>query len=270
MDISVHRKQHMGNVYWGVPGALQALANPTILVVADSWFWYPLDNLATEISARMGNQTIVVIGNNGAEADQWDNKYRKQIDHGFKMYAEGAQALIVSGGGNDVAGMSDFLRLLKEDCAFANDVAACYADAQPEQILTRIIGDYRSLIVKFRAYNKTAPVFMHNYDYAWPTGDGLFGPADWLKKPMAFAKVPANLRRALFRDLLDRLGQAQQDLATDANLAPLVAVASAGTMPEDEANAQQWWANELHPTPRGFKLLARKAFVPELQKAGLT
>ena len=50
---------------------------------------------------------------------------------------------------------------------------------------------------------------MHNYDFAWPTGKGLFGPADWLKAPMTKAKVPKGLRRELFKELLNRLRDAQ-------------------------------------------------------------
>jgi len=261
--------QAMTNVYWGVPGALQAQANPSILVVADSWFWYPLDNLATEIAAAMPSQTLVVIGNNGAEADQWNTKYRKQIEHGFKMYASGVQALMLSGGGNDVAGMSDFLRLLQEDCSGAKTVDDCYGVSQPDQLMSLITGAYRGVITRFRGYNSNAPVLMHNYDHAWPTGKGFFGPGDWLKKPMDFARVPKALRRDLFKDLVARLRRAQLALAKETKLGPLVAISSAGTMPDSPGTAEQWWANELHPTPQGFKLLAKKAFVPALKKIGL-
>ena len=258
----------MPNVYWGVHGALSAGANASMLLIGDSWFWYPADNIAFEVSAALPAQTLVVVGYNGAEAADWSGKYRKDIDFGFKMYGKGVQALMLSGGGNDIAGMSDFMRLLKDDCSKAQNHLECFREGQPYALIAKIMGAYREVTLRFRAWNSTAPVVMHNYDYAWPTGKGVFGPADWLKAPMDKAKVPkdAKLRRDIFRELLDQLRVAQLALKKEKSLGTLVAVRSAGTMPDEPTGFERWWANELHPTPQGFKLLANRAFVPELKK----
>lgn len=257
----------MANVYWGTHGALAAGANPVALLLGDSWLWYPIDNLAIEIQAGFPSHDFLVIGKNGAEAADWGQKLRKDVDLAFRHYAAGVQALILSGGGNDIAGSNDFLRILADNCSKATTVEECYRITQPQDIVGQIIGAYRQVIVKFRAYNPTAPVFTHNYDHAWPTGKGFFGPADWLKEPMDKAKVPKALRRDLFKDLLARLRTAQLALAKDKSLGPIVAIASAGTLPDDDAGKGKWWANELHPTPEGFALLAKKAFIPSLRKA---
>jgi hypothetical protein len=251
--------------YWGVSGALNAQANPAALYLGDSWFWYPLDNLVVEIAFGFPNNDFVAIGRNGSEAGEWSAKYRKEIDFAFKMYASGVQALVLSGGGNDIAGTADFLRILADDCSKATTVAECYRVAQPAEIIAAIAAAYRGVVLKFRAYNPTATVFTHNYDNAWPTGKGVFGPADWLKVPMDKAKVPKALRRDLLKDLMKRLRDAQLVLAKEKALGPIVAIASAGTMPEDDN--EKWWANELHPTPAGFRLLAKKAFIPAMKKA---
>jgi hypothetical protein len=253
--------------YWGVSGALGAGANPVALFLGDSWFWYPLDNLVVETSAAFFDKDFVVIGRNGSEAAEWATKGRKEIEFAFRMYAAGVQALVLSGGGNDIAGTSDFLRILADDCSKATEVAQCYRPGQPGVIVDSIISACRGVVLKFRAYNSSATVFLHNYDHAWPTGKGVFGPGDWLKVPMDRAKVPKGLRRPLLKDLLKQLRKAQLALAKEQALGPLVAIASAGTMPDDDGNKDQWWANELHPTPAGFKLLAKKAFTPALQQA---
>lgn len=94
---------------------------------------------------------------------------------------------------------------------------------------------------------------------------------------MDLAKVPAAmpLRRDVFKTLLAALRKAQLALAKDKSvgLGPLVAIKSAGTKPEPTDPAassdDQWWANELHPTPKGFRLLATQAFIPALKAAGL-
>ena len=257
----------MSNVYWGVHSALTEQAQPTIMVVGDSWFWYPMHNLASAIGQEMRDETLVCVGFSGAEASQWAERYRTEIDFGFRMYADSVQVLMLSGGGNDIAGMQDFLKIIRDDCAGARTVDECFDPGQPDGVMARITGAYTELILRFRAWNRHAPVLMHNYDYAWPTGIGVFGPADWLRAPMERARVPHELRRPLFKVLVNRLHDAQLRLADDRRLGPLVALRSAGTMPEVSDGLQQWWANELHPTPRGFNLLAQKVFIPALDVA---
>lgn len=256
----------MADIYWGATGALTAGATPVALFLGDSWFWYPIDNLPIEIRAAFPVSDFVVIGRTGAEAADWAVKQRKEIDFAFKMYASSVQALVLSGGGNDIAGMSDFLRILADDCSKAKTVEDCYRIAQPGEIIAAITSAYRGVILKFRAYNTTATVFGHNYDYAWPTGKGVFGPADWLKAPMDKAKVPKALRRDVFKSLVQLLRKAQISLGKEKGLGPFVAIESAGTMPDESTDKDRWWANELHPTPAGFRLLAQKAFIPALQK----
>jgi lysophospholipase L1-like esterase len=242
----------MQNVYWGISGAIAYNANASILMIGDSWFWYPLDNLAVELGAIYPNDCFAVAGYTGAEAQQWSEKFRKDIDFAFKMYGSGVRALMLSGGGNDIAGMSDFLRLLKDDCSKEKNADGCFREGQPYAVMEKIIGAYKEVIRRFRAHNNTAPVVMHNYDYAFPSGKGIFGPAQWLKAPFEKAKVPENLRKELFQSLISRLNVAQVGLSKDKTLGPLVAVRTAGTLPDDTS----WWANELHPTPAGFKRLA--------------
>jgi hypothetical protein len=256
----------MGTVYWGTQGAINAQANPFALFLGDSWFWYPLGNLPLYIAPAFEHD-IVVIGKNGSEAQDWATKHRKEINFAFKMYARDVRALVLSGGGNDIAGTSDFLRILAEDCSQAKTVQDCYRETQPDEIVGAIVGAYRQVIAKFRHYNTHAPVLVHNYDYAWPTGKGLFGPADWLKKPMDLVGVPENLRRNLLKDLLLKLREAQLKLATDSEVGPMFAIESGGTMPDDGDKVDQWWANELHPTNKGWKLLCKKAFIPAIKSA---
>jgi hypothetical protein len=256
----------MGNVYWGTHSVLKDAGNATVLLVGDSWFWYPFDNLAVELGARLPNQVLLVVGRSGAEACEWSTKFRKDIDFAFKMFAQGASALLLSGGGNDIAGMNDFLRLLDDDCSGAGDAAACFRAGEPDTLLSMIDGCYRTLITKFRAFNPTAPIVVHHYDYAWPTGAGVFGPGTWLKAPMDRANVADRppLRREILKTLVDGLRDRQIALSTEPNLGVHVAM-TAGKLPETE----DAWANELHPTPEGFRLLAREAYGPVLEHIGI-
>ena len=166
-----------GNVDWGI-SALQAdpeAPAPTLLLIGDSWFWYPFDNLAVEMGARLQRQLLLVVGRNGSEPGEPATKYRKEIERTFDWYASGVLGLQLSGGGDDIAGMNDFVRLLNRDCTKAKTVADFYRPGQPDAVLAGVERAYRAVIAKFRAYNVGAPVFVDQYDYAWPTGKGSSG-----------------------------------------------------------------------------------------------
>lgn len=124
-------------VYWGAPEAIAAQANPFALLLGDSWFWYPLGNLAVAIGEEMPEHEFVVAGTNGANAGDWDTKLRSSTRFTLKMYAEGVRAFILSGGGNEIAGEDDFLRILAEpeQCRNAQSVEECYEPGQPEGVL---------------------------------------------------------------------------------------------------------------------------------------
>lgn len=256
----------MGNIYWGTPGALNASANPSVIFLGDSWFWYPVGNLPLSIHGAFSEHDFLVVGRNGSEAAEWKDKYRKDIDGAFKFYGDAAQALILSGGGNDVAGAADFLKIINANCAKASTVQDCYQPGQPESLLSNLFGHYKAVILKFRARNPNAPVVLHNYDNAWPTGKGFFGPSDWLKVPMVTAQAPKELRRDLFKDLIEQLQGMHKALAKDKSVGQVLALKTAGTLPEAPDEAESWWANELHPSMKGFQLIADKKFIPELKK----
>ena len=56
--------------------------------------------------------------------------------------------LVGSGGGNDVAGMKDFLRLVADDCENAADVSDCYRTSEPDHLMAMLMGCYRALTVE--------------------------------------------------------------------------------------------------------------------------
>jgi hypothetical protein len=90
-----------------------------------------------------------------------------------------------------------------------DDHRKCYREGQPDATIAKIIGAYREVILRFRARDPTVTVLMHNYDNAWPTGMGFFGPGDWLKQPMDKSRVAKGLRRSMLKDLRARLRAAQ-------------------------------------------------------------
>ena len=108
-----------GQVYWGLStyrSNPEIIGEPTILLLGDSWFWYPANNLASELAAQLdGEHRLLVLGRNGAEAQEWSTKYKKELELAFSWYGGHAQALLLSGGGNDIAGSEDFGPIIEDN-----------------------------------------------------------------------------------------------------------------------------------------------------------
>lgn len=106
-------------------------------------------------------------------------------------------------------------------------------------------------------------MYLHNYDYAWPSGEGVFGgESDWLKPALVAAKVPARLHHPCIMHLIDQLTKTLEELVKQ-NPQRIFLVDSRGTLAKTD------WANELHPKPAGFKRIAEQKWQPVLSARGL-
>lgn len=245
--------------YWDERDMIAHSERPEILAIGDSWFWYPFNNLLNPIFNLWNGKVILALGGNGAEmADYAGPRFRSEIAETLEAYADSIRLVLVSGGGNDIAGRGDFALLLRDDCRRAGSVAQCYAAGQPEGALDAIERACRSLVSRVRRTLPDAAIVLHNYDYAIPSGKGFMGMGNWLKEPMDEARVPFRLRTRLVNDLIDGLGERFSGLA--ATLDNVHFVNSAGTLRRAE------WANELHPRPSGFDKLARLRWRPLLRE----
>jgi hypothetical protein len=101
-------------------------------------------------------------------------------------------------------------------------------------------------------------VLTHNYDYAFPSGQGFIGMGSWLKKPLDVARVNRKLHVPLINELIDTFGRRLAKLAKEYEHVQFVK--SAGVLATGE------WANELHPTPSGFEKIARQRWKPVIEK----
>src|SRR5262249_31937908 len=167
---------------------------PSILAIGDSWFWYPfpggsLLNHLGPLTAPKGH-TVLAFGNNGAEAyDYVYGKYAKAVRNALRLFNDGSlSAVFISGGGNDFAGFSDLRPLLLANCAAAPDAQSCFkpgdGDGTLDWLMERTREAYATLIgqILLAPNANDVRVFVHSYDYAIPSGMGIFGgQATWLK-----------------------------------------------------------------------------------------
>jgi hypothetical protein len=176
--------------------------------------------------------------------------------------------LLLSGGGNDVAGPPFY--------SFVNDALSAKPGmnaAVLDGVVKQFVGDaYRWLIeVALGVAQREGfdlKVFTHGYDYPWPDGRAINVPVveialsgPWFspslsKKNYPYAASspdgPAQLdaRRAVTNALIDSFADMHEGLAA-AYPGQVVHVDLRGTLPDLTD-----WANELHPTEAGFQRLA--------------
>jgi hypothetical protein len=227
-----------------------------IVALGDSWFHYPGSNLLEALNRALSRSFVIAAyGENGASAvDYMKSRHLPFWAGRVQLNATRMRAFLISGGGNDFAGLRDFSRIIHLDCSAATSVAECWRDSEPDGLFGRVGDAYERIIARARADGFDGPVVVHNYDYAIPTGKGFFLFGKWLKAPMDLAQVPSALRRPLVRELIDRLEIMLKGLADPS--AQVHCVDSSGTLAEDE------WANELHPTPEGFDRIVRERWIP--------
>jgi len=165
---------------------------PDLLAIGDSWFWYPFNNLLIPIwGLWAGAKTILAQGKVGAEATELaSGNWLKDFRAALKGY-DTVRGVLVSAGGNDFAGMDDMSRILKPDCSAAVAGIDCFDPVATEQLLFHDVVDaYGALLDEVKKHRPEALVFLHNYDYAVPTGIGVLGFGHWLKAPMDIVRVP--------------------------------------------------------------------------------
>ena len=177
-----------------------------------------------------------------------------------KGYGRTIKAVFLSGGGNDFAGRDDLPQLLLEDCSHATSAIACLRDGQPNRLFDTVTDALLSVVALVEEKIPGTPVFVHSYDYPPPNGKGFLGLGQWLQFPMDEAKVDRALQEEVAKLLVDQFWLCLEE--AQAKAPTLKLVDGRHTLKPDE------WANELHPTPRGFNRLA-KCWRPALERTGV-
>lgn len=243
--------------------------SPGILAIGDSWFWYPMPggSLVNHLGPMVAGKDLAILakGMNGAEArDYVDGKYASQVRSALKLYGKALAGVFISGGGNDFAGFNDLRPLLKATCTAETTAPGCFKPGPDgvDGFFDQVDDYYRRLVGM--VYTHTEPgcsIVMHTYDYARPSGKGVFRDSSWLRPALVDAGVKEELREACMRHLIDCFAAVLEEIRkTDP--AHLFVVKSHGTLAAGD------WANELHPTREGFARIAAR-WKPVLVEAGL-
>lgn len=260
-------------------GARRALG--LLVAEGDSWFDYPffdvlgcLEERGYEVeSVAHKGDTLEDMAHDQAQVDKLARLFQK-----LGKRAETPRAILLSGGGNDIAG-DEFPLMLNHAASglprLNAQVAAGIIDERLRTAMASLIGVVTRLAES--AFGARVRVVVHGYDYAVPDGRGYLGgtwilPGPWLEpgfrrkgyvpadKPRRAAALGANA--ATVHELIDlynaMLARLVRDLAAS-GLGHVRYVDVRGTLSGSlPAGYLKDWNDELHPTRAGFDRVAER------------
>ena len=261
------------------PSILEA-TSATLLAQGDSWFnyiighdllyWLGKSHKIDSIAVAGSTLNDVVYG--PVPTDFLDfrqtNAPSRLEELKYRIKKDKPLALLLSVGGNDVAGS-----------AFFSFIDNAHSELPPtnEEVLEGVVN--KSFAAAYRLLIKTAleaaeisgnpkmKVFTHGYDYPWPDGRGVlwikgflgpwFDPTFLAKNYPLKTNADLQARHDILKVFIDRLNAMLKSMESEFS-GRLHHIDLTGTLANDVSGYRDQWANELHPTNPGFELLARK------------
>jgi hypothetical protein len=248
-------------------GARVPTAPLALLAHGDSWFDYPLagndlsfqhTDLVVQLQS-LGNISPYILNvSQWGDATTTEMSLRKQqlmiqaLQDPTNWFASGKpDAILFSGGGNDVAG-DQFCIFLD----YAGTTTLGLNAARFQGVLAMVEASYLDLFAFRDRYAANVPIFGHCYDFPIPNGIHPVCAGPWLKPSLDFSGYNIPQGTAIIREGLTEFRTLLVKLATPAN--NFFLVDTQGTLRAGD------WANELHPYPQGFRTIAGK-FVDALR-----
>jgi hypothetical protein len=264
-DLAMREAQHQAAIAGALStGSLGQPGSPlNLLADGDSWFDYPLDangrwgsgyDIIAQLNSLPSKPFILNRAHYGdATTTELGYTRVKKMTDAIRNPANGPfDAILFSGGGDDVVG-DQFCIWLNDAASVQNDPTKALNDARFNAVLGLIKASYSDL-VGFRNDELGAeiPIYVHGYDFAIPSGKGVYCFGPWLKPSLDYCGwTDLNQATQIVRNALTRFGELIQQLAKDAT-DNIIYVPTQGTLAATD------WANELHPTPDGFRKIAAK------------
>ena len=246
--------------------ALGARASAGLLIAeGDSWFDYPLNDVLRLLEDRHGYdvESVAHKGDRVEDIAYSQGQFEEFARRLEKLLRrdEVPDAILLSGGGNDIAG-DDFAMLLNHADstlpAINHDVVRGVIDVRLRTAYVSLIAGLTEISKQY--LSRPIPIVTHGYDYPVPDGRGFLGgwgflPGPWLQ-PGFHQKGHVNLAKnvKVMRNLIDAFNSMLKQVSEATELRHVRYLDLRKTL---KSNTEDW-ANELHPTGRGFELVAAK------------
>lgn len=239
-----------------------------LIAEGDSWFDYPLNDVLriledyhaydVESVAHRGDRVEEMAYGMG-ELEELTRRLEKLLRQNVIP-----KAVLLSGGGNDVAG-EEFGMLLNHA---RSAVAGLNQQVVNGLIDERIKTAYVTILVAVteiceRRLNRRLPILVHGYDYPVPDGRGFLGgwwvlPGPWLEpafREKGFEEITERVR--LIKQVIDRFNSMLKEVAGMSEFSHVRYIDLRNTL-SIGPNYKTYWANELHPTQKGFELVTSR------------
>ena len=239
-----------------------------LVAEGDSWFNYPWHDVLKELEDGYGydvesvahyGDPIEEMAYGGGQLEELTRRIDKLIRR-----KDEPKAVLLSGGGNDVAG-AEFGMLLNHA---QSPIFGLNPSILEGVINQRIRTAYITILsavtsVCEQRIGKVIPIIVHGYDYPVPDGRGFLGGWGFLPGPW----LEPGFREKGYNDLTQRIGLAHE-LIERFNLMIIdliklppfqhVHYIDLRNVLQTGSEYKDWWENELHPTQRGFHTIAEK------------
>jgi hypothetical protein len=251
--------------------------NGLVVAEGDSWFDYPFHDVLERLEDKFDFR-IESVAHKGDTVEEMahDFSQRTKLARMFeKVKADGRmpRAILLSGGGNDMAG-DEFAVLLNHATTtppldeINENVVAGIVDQRLRFAMVSLIGAVTQLAQT--NFGKKIPVVIHGYGYPVPDGRGYLGgfwilPGPWLepgfrqKGYLDAEQEEVDLPRctAIMKRLINRFNEMLKSIpGSQPELAHVSYLDLRGLLSNAIPGYKQSWENELHPNKSGFEAVA--------------
>lgn len=247
--------------------AIKGTSAGVLVAEGDSWFDYPFHDVLSDLEDMYGfdvesvahkGDTVEDMAYSEGQLTDFTRCLEKVLRTGVKP-----RAILLSGGGNDVAG--DEFRILLNHAG--SSIAGLNESILAGVIDQRLRDAYVTILsaitgVCTRKVGQPIRIVVHGYDYPVADGRGFWGgwgplPGPWLEPGFRKKGYAPDARDPICVALIDRFNRMLKGLAGKPPFEHVRHLDLRGTLPRG-ARYRDWWDNELHPTKKGFKEVTRK------------
>lgn len=240
-----------------------------LIAEGDSWFDYPGNDVLALLEDNYGYRVESVAHHGDTiESMAYDSTQLRKLARAFEHVQQDGRrpprAILLSGGGNDIAGteFAVFLNHAESGLPPLNpNVVEGIIDERLRFAVGSVIAAVTELSEKF--FGTKIPVLLHGYGYPVPDGRGYLGgfwflPGPWLR-PGFSAKGYEDRQKCceILEVLVDRFNALLRSIA-GSNGFEHVAYVDVRSLLSNELPSvyRKSWDNELHPTEVGYALIA--------------